>query len=129
MAIIWFKTKDRSPTDQHARGGDGEVVVRDQLRGGRPVHAGQLLLGQLVSVEGGGPGLDVHHVGGFFGFQEFDHLQAFVTFSQQNYLLVYKNIYCHNQLHFKQTDEKVGKIFTLHYLPGVAKQLANFDSI
>ena len=80
MAIIRFKTKDRSPTDQHARGGDGEVVVGDQLRGGRPVHAGQLLLGQLVSVEGGGPGLDVHHVGGFFGFQEFDHLQAFITF-------------------------------------------------
>ena len=67
-------------------------MVGDQLRGGRPVHPGQLLLGQLVSVEGGGPGLDVHHVGGFFGFQEFDHLQAFVTFSQQKYFLVYKNI-------------------------------------
>ena len=67
-------------------------MVGDQLRGGRPVHPGQLLLGQLVSVEGGGPGLDVHHVGGFFGFQEFDHLQAFGTFSQQKYFLVYKNI-------------------------------------
>ena len=53
-------------------------MVGDQLRGGRPVHPGQLLLGQLVSVEGGGPGLDVHHVGGFFGFQEFDHLQTFI---------------------------------------------------
>ena len=67
-------------------------MVGDQLRGGRPVHPRQLLLGQLVSVEGGGPGLDVHHVGGFFGFQEFDHLQAIVTFSQQKYFLVYKNI-------------------------------------
>ena len=77
-------------------------MVGDQLRGGRPVHPRQLLLGQLVSVEGGGPGLDVHHVRGFFGFQEFDHLQAFVTFSQQKYLLVYKNI----------SLPKVGKIFT-----------------
>ena len=67
-------------------------MVGDQLRGGRPVHPRQLLLGQLVSVKRGGPGLDVHHVGGFFGFQEFDHLQAFGTFSQQKYFLVYKNI-------------------------------------
>ena len=73
-------------------------MVGDQLRGGRPVHAGQLLLGQLVRVEGGRPGLDVHHVGGFFGFQEFDHLQANIIFCQQKYFLVYKNIFTLNKL-------------------------------
>ena len=57
---------------QHPRGGHREVVIGHQLGCRRSVHTGQLLLGQLVRVEGRGPGLDVHNIRGFFRLEEFD---------------------------------------------------------
>ena len=47
-------------------------MIGHQLGCGRPVHTRQLLLGQLVRVEGRGPGLDVHNIGGLLGLEQLD---------------------------------------------------------